>query len=114
MKQPKKWAMGDSIWNYPAFWNLEARKAMVFVPGFWRDRPVSIQVVKNMSFTIVDRLIRSGRICVAIQSEAYREWLRAELLGRDFEPIPVYEHDGERVLLLASGEVVHNEEEIPF
>ena len=47
------------------------------------SRATSGTVVANMSYAKVTRLIQSGHIHVAVQSEGYRDWLRDALLGRD-------------------------------
>lgn len=85
MKRPNKWVPDRSkrITTYGDFEDAVRAGKTFFVDRFFKDRAVSGRVVGNMSFLLVTHLIHSHKICVAKQSELYREWLRAELLGWD-------------------------------
>ncbi len=80
-RMPSKWERSDPIWTYPDFETALSAKRMMYVSGFFRNRPTSAVVVANMSYRLVTRLIWAGRINLAVQSEEYRDWLRDELLG---------------------------------
>ena len=101
MKQPKKWGIGPMVVTYGAFEHAVHNNRMLFVMGFFKGRPTSSKVVGNMSYLLVTHLIRQGRINHAIQTEEYRDWLRAQLLG---EGEVEWTERQERRLLLASNE----------
>ncbi len=89
MKQPKKWAQDPEgkVYSLPEFERAREARRMVFVAGLFRGGPVSVELVAHMSHALVMRLIYEVRITLAVQSEEYRDWLRAELLGEDRQPV---------------------------
>ena len=76
-----KYEQGDQITTYGAFEAAARTGAMVYASYWFRRRPVSAKMVENMSYRLVTRMIVSGQLRHAVQTEEYREWLRDELLG---------------------------------
>jgi hypothetical protein len=64
--RPKKWEPGDAVLDTAdAFHEALASNRVVFVKRYFRDRPVSIRVVANMSYAVVTRLIAMRHIVLA-------------------------------------------------
>ena len=101
MRQPKKWKRDHPILTYPDFETCVRAKSMIFVMGFFRERPTSAVVVANMSYSLVTWLILHARLNIAVQTEEYRDWLRDELLGEQ----PVQPEMFQNRFLLLQGEV---------